>query len=98
MGANNNGDNGRDATFGEKKKKKENHKDGTIIYLLDKKNKRTNIEKTSSMPLLVENYGKSVTLASEQGEYTGADVYMAADGTWRYKAEHMRTPILRSRY
>ena len=98
MGADNNGDNGRDATFGDLNNKKENHKDGTIIYLLDKKNKRTNIEKTSSMPLLVENYGKSVTLASEQGEYTGADVYMAADGTWRYKAEHMRTPILRSRY
>ena len=98
MGADNNGDNGRDATFGDLNNKKENHKDGTIIYLLDKKNKRTNIEKTSGMPLLVENYGKSATLASEQGEYTGADVYMAADGTWRYKAEHMRTPILRSRY
>ena len=98
MGADNNGDNGRDATFGDLNNKKENHKDGTTVYLLDKKNKRTNIEKTSGMPLLVENYGKSVTLASEQGEYTGADVYMAADGTWRYKAEHMRTPILRSRY
>ena len=98
MGADNNGDNGRDATFGDLNNKKENHKDGTTVYLLDKKNKRTNIEKTSGMPLLVENYGKSITLASEQGEYTGADVYMAADGTWRYKAEHMRTPILRSRY
>lgn len=98
MGADNNGDNGRDATFGDLNNKKENHKDGTTVYLLNKKNKRTNIEKTSGMPLLVENYGKSITLASEQGEYTGADVYMAADGTWRYKAEHMRTPILRSRY
>lgn len=98
MGADNNGDNGRDATFGDLNNKKENHKDGTTVYLLNKKNKRTNIEKTSGMPLLVENYGKSVTLASEQGEYTGADVYMAADGTWRYKAEHIRTPILRSRY
>ena len=99
MGADNNGDNGRDATFGDLNNQKELHKDNiTKVYLLDKKNKRTNIEKTSGMPLLVENYGKSVTLASEQGEYTGADVYMAADGTWRYKAEHMRTPILRSRY
>ena len=98
MGADNNGDNGRDATFGDLNNQKEHHKDGTTVYLLDKKNKRTNVEKTSGMPLLVENYGKSVTLASEQGEYTGADVYMAADGTWRYKAEHMRTPILRSRY
>lgn len=98
MGADNNGDSGRDATFGDLNNQKEYHKNKVKVYLLDKKNKRTNIEKTSGMPLLVENYGKSITLASEQGEYTGSDVYMAADGTWRYKAEHMRTPILRSRY
>lgn len=98
MGADNTGDNGRDATFGDLNNQKEYHKDHTKVYLLDKKNKRTEIEKTSGMPLLVENYGKSASLATEQGEYTGSDVYMAADGTWRYKAEHMRTPILRSRY
>lgn len=98
MGADNNGDSGRDATFGDLNNQKEYHKNKVKVYLLDKKNKRTNIEKTSGMPLLVENYGKSVTLASEQGEYSGSDVYMAADGTWRYKAEHIRTPILRSRY
>lgn len=98
MGADNTGDNGRDATFGDLNNQKEYHKDHTKVYLLDKKNKRTEIEKTSGMPLLVENYGKSVSLAREQGEYAGSDVYMAADGTWRYKAEHMRTPILRSRY
>lgn len=98
IGADNTGDNGRDATFGDLNNQKEYHKDHTKVYLLDKKNKRTKNEKTSGMPLLVENYGKSVSLASEQGEYTGSDVYMAADGTWRYKAEHMRTPILRSRY
>jgi hypothetical protein len=98
MGADNTGDNGRDATFGDLNNQKEYHKDHTKVYLLDKKNKRTKNEKTSGMPLLVENYGKSVSLATEQGEYTGSDVYMAADGTWRYKAEHMRTPILRSRY
>lgn len=98
MGADNTGDNGRDATFGDLNNQKEYHKDHTKVYLLDKKNKRTKNEKTSGMPLLVENYGKSVSLATEQGEYTGSDIYMAADGTWRYKAEHMRTPILRSRY
>lgn len=98
MGADNTGDNGRDATFGDLNNQKEYHKDHTKVYLLDKKNKRTKNEKTSGMPLLVENYGKSVTLDEEQGYYTGADVYMAADGTWRYKAEHMRLPILRSRY
>lgn len=98
MGADNTGNNGRDATFGDLNNQKEYHKDHTKVYLLDKKNKRTEKEKTSGMPLLVENYGKSESLATEQGGYTGSDVYMAADGTWRYKAEHMRTPILRSRY
>lgn len=98
MGADNTGDAGRDATFGDLNNLKEVHASGIEIYLLDNKNKRTNKKKTSGMPLLVENYGKSVTLDEEQGHYTGADVYMAADGTWRYKAEHMRLPILRSRY
>lgn len=98
MGADNTGDAGRDATFGDLNNTKEVHASGIEIYLLDNKNKRTNKKKTSGMPLLVENYGKSVTLDEEQGHYTGADVYMAADGTWRYKAEHMRLPILRSRY
>lgn len=98
MGADNTGDAGRDATFGDLNNLKEVHASGIGVYLLDNKNKRTNKKKTSGMPLLVENYGKSVTLDEEQGHYTGADVYMAADGTWRYKAEHMRLPILRSRY
>lgn len=98
MGADNTGDAGRDATFGDLNNLKEVHASGIGVYLLDNKNKRTNKKKTSGMPLLVENYGKSVTLNEEQGHYTGADVYMAADGTWRYKAEHMRLPILRSRY
>lgn len=98
IGADNTGDAGRDATFGDLNNTKETHTNGIEIYLLDKKNKRTDKKKTAGMPLLVENYGKSVTLNEEQGYYTGADVYMAADGTWRYKAEHMRLPILRSRY
>lgn len=98
MGADNTGDVGRDATFGDLNNTKETHASGIEIYLLDNKNKRTDKKKTAGMPLLVENYGKSVTLNEEQGHYTGADVYMAADGTWRYKAEHMRLPILRSRY
>lgn len=89
--------NTEDASFGDLNGKTELN--GKIpVYLLDKNHKRTTTIKSSSMPLMVENYGKSVTLSSEQGEYTGADVYMAADGTWRYKAEHMRLPILRSRY
>lgn len=98
IGADTTGDAGRDATFGDLNNTKELHASGIEIYFLDNKNKRTDKKKNSGMPLLVENYGKSVTLNEEQGRYTGADVYMAADGTWRYKAEHMRLPILRSRY
>lgn len=89
---------GRDATFSDLNGVKEIHASGVKVYLLDKNNKRTATEKTSGMPILVDNYGKSALLAAEQGEYTGADVYLAADGTWRYKAEHMRLPILRSVY
>ncbi len=98
MGADNTGNNGRDATFGDLNNQEELHSNGTKVYLLDANHKRTTKVKVSGMPLLVENYGKSVSLAAEQGEYTGSDVYMAADGTFRYKAEHMRLPILRSRY
>lgn len=90
-------DNGRDATFGDLNGQVE--KINSIdVYLLDEHNRRTDKIKQGVMPLLVENYGKSTLLKAEQGSYTGADVYLAADGTWRYKAEHMRLPILRSRY
>ncbi len=58
----------------------------------------SNSPKTSKMPLLVKNYGKSIYLKDEFGSYAGSDIYMAADGTWRYTAEHSRVPILRSRY
>lgn len=64
------------------------------VYLYNQKG----VAKVSKLPLLVENYGKSVYLTTEFGSYSGADIYMAADGTWRYKAEHSRVPILRSRY
>lgn len=98
MGVKAGDESGRDATFGDLNGIEELHASGVKVYLLDEKHKRTTKVKTSGMPLLVENYGKSVSLAAEQGEYTGSDVYMAADGTWRYKAEHTRLPILRSRY
>lgn len=90
-------DDGRDATFGDLDGQTE--KINSIdVYLLDEHNRRTDKIKQGAMPLLVENYGRSTLLKKEQGTYTGADIYLAADGTWRYKAEHMRLPILRSRY
>jgi hypothetical protein len=68
------------------------------VYILDKDLKRTSKINESQLPIMASNYGKSDLLYEEQGKYTGADVYMAADGTWRYIAEHIRLPILRSRY
>lgn len=91
------GVNGQDAIFGDLGGIQEMN--GSIpVYLLDKNNKRTNIPHKLKMPRLVENYGKSPLLYAEYGRYSGADIFMAADGTWRYKMEHMRLPVLRSRY
>lgn len=91
------GVNGQDATFGDLGGLQEMN--GTIpVYLLDKNNKRTDKKHELKMPHLVENYGKSPLLYAEYGRYSGADIFMAADGTWRYKMEHMRLPVLRSRY
>lgn len=88
---------GQDATFGDLGGIQEMN--GSIpVFLLDKNNKRTNKEHRLKMPRLVENYGKSPLLYAEYGRYSGADIFMAADGTWRYKMEHMRLPVLRSRY
>lgn len=88
---------GQDATFGDLGGVQEMN--GSIpVYLLDKNNKRTNVLHELKMPRLVENYGKSPLLYAEYGRYSGADIFMAADGTWRYKMEHIRLPVLRSRY
>lgn len=87
---------GMDASFGDIANKVV---DEAQLYLLDgKTQKRTTTLKVSKMPLLAVNYGRSTLVSKEQGGYTGADVYLAADGTWRYIAEHVRVPILRERY
>lgn len=52
----------------------------------------------SHMPKLVNNYGTSDYIEEESGDYSGADVYLSALGDWRYIGEHVRVPILRSRY
>ena len=70
-----------------------NAKDESNLKLYDKDEL-----KKSKKPLLVENYGLSDDLHVEDDYLTGSDIYLAADGTWRYRAEHVRLPILRSRY
>ena len=68
-----------------------NEEDGILLYNSD-------IAKKSKRPLLVENYGKSRYLDENNEEYYGSDIYLSAIGDWRYKSEHLRAPILRSRY
>lgn len=82
---------GMDATFNDLLSVDATKEDNLCLYDSD-------IKKTSKRPLLVANYGKSEFLPETEGAYYGSDVYLAADGTWRYKAEHMRLPILRSEY
>ena len=72
--------------------------DESALYMLDDNKKKTTTIKTGRLPLLKENYGISSNLREEQGLYTGAEVFLAADGSWRYIQEHLRTPILRSTY
>jgi hypothetical protein len=37
-------------------------------------------------------------ISSRTYTYSGADIYMAADGTWRYIFDHVRVPILHVKY
>lgn len=44
------------------------------------------------------DYGTADNLREKQSEYGSADVYLAADGTWRFLFDHVRVPILRCEY
>ena len=101
LGGKGDGTSGYDITAGDLDGGQEVNMEGPGIipvYILDKNLKRTTEINETQLPIMASNYGTSKLLHEEQGKYTGADIYMAADGTWRYKAEHMRLPILRSRY
>lgn len=101
LGGKKDGTSGYDITAGDLNGEQEVNTEGPgviPVYILDKNLKITSEINKTQLPIMASNYGASELLHAEQGKYTGADVYMAADGTWRYKAEHMRLPILRSRY
>lgn len=66
---------------------------GKVVHKLDTKHKKTDAVNGKKMPMLAVNYGKSLS-----AEYSSSEVYLAADGTWRYVHEHVRAPVLRSRY
>lgn len=44
------------------------------------------------------DYGTAENLRRLQSEYGADDVYLAADGTWRYVFDHVRVPILKCEY
>lgn len=43
-------------------------------------------------------YGTSAAISPDQNKISSSDVYLAADGTWRYVGDHVRIPILRCDY
>lgn len=46
----------------------------------------------------VAHYGKSSVFTENQEEFHSSEVYLSAEGKWRYLREHTRIPVLRSRY
>lgn len=45
-----------------------------------------------------DTYGDADVINRDQNKYSSSDVYMAADGTWRYIFDHVRVPILHVKY
>lgn len=43
-------------------------------------------------------YGDAITLPNKSDDYSASDVYLAADGTWRYVFDHVRLPVLDCEY
>ena len=46
----------------------------------------------------VKLYGRAETLPETTEDYSSSDVYLAADGTWRYIFDHVRVPVLKTDY
>lgn len=47
---------------------------------------------------LHKDYGTSPAINYNQDKYSSSDVYLAADGTWRYVGDHVRIPVLKCEY
>jgi hypothetical protein len=46
----------------------------------------------------VSSYGVTNVLPEKANDYSSADVYLAADGNWRYIFDHVRLPILKEEF
>lgn len=46
----------------------------------------------------VANYGANENFVEDPEKVSSSDVYLAADGTWRYVFDQVRVPILKSRF
>lgn len=46
----------------------------------------------------VSSYGVTNVLPKKANDYSSADVYLAADGNWRYIFDHVRLPILKEEF
>lgn len=90
---NDNGDESSDAVFSDLGGANETY-NSSPVRMLDSKHKRTDDTNGKKMPVMAANYSKSLT----DKDYMSSEVFLAADGTWRYLYEHVRMPVLRSRY
>lgn len=88
-----NGDQSTDAVFSDLSNANETYNDRPV-YMLDSKHKKMDSTNGKRMPVMAANYSKSLT----DKDYLSSEIFLAADGTWRYLYEHVRMPVLRSRY
>ena len=75
---------------------------GTSIVLDDPTETPVGLEnlvgKNISVKKFAANYGKNENFVEDPEKVSASDVYLAADGTWRYVFDQVRVPVLKSRF
>ena len=75
---------------------------GTSIVLDDPTKTPVGLEnlvgKNISVKKFAANYGKNENFVEDPEKVSASDVYLAADGTWRYVFDQVRVPVLKSRF
>lgn len=75
---------------------------GTSIVLDDPTETPAGLEslvgKNISVKKFVANYGRNENFVEDPEKVSASDVYLAADGTWRYVFDQVRVPVLKSRF
>lgn len=75
---------------------------GTSIVLDDPTETPVGLEnlvgKNTSVKKFAANYGSNENFVEDPEKVSASDVYLAADGTWRYVFDQVRVPVLKSRF